>query len=69
MPPPAHTYTLTRKHLQEILFLQLCRLVVQDTGLAPAAPLLRGYAKVESLRIAELNDFVITAPSQACQPE
>lgn len=23
-----------------------------------------GYAKVESLSIAELNDFVITAPSQ-----
>ncbi|CAN7070982.1 unnamed protein product, partial [Brassica oleracea var. botrytis] len=29
----------------------------------------RSYAKVESLSIAELNDFVITAPSQACQPE
>ncbi|KAG2298949.1 hypothetical protein Bca52824_035421 [Brassica carinata] len=49
--------------------IKMDKLVVQDTGLAPAAPLLRGYAKVESLRIAELNDFVITAPSQACQPE
>ena len=29
----------------------------------------RGATKVESLSIAELNDFVITAPSQACQPE
>ncbi|KAJ4875272.1 Uncharacterized protein Rs2_40290 [Raphanus sativus] len=48
---------------------ELCRLVAQDTGLAQAAPLLRGFAKVESLRIAELNDFVITAPSQTCQPE
>ncbi|KAG2331495.1 hypothetical protein Bca52824_002675 [Brassica carinata] len=47
----------------------ILRLVAQDTGLARAAPLLRGHAKVESLRIAELNDFVITAPSQACQPE
>lgn len=35
-------------------------LVAQDTGLTPAAPLLRGYAKVESLSVAE-NDFVLTA--------
>ncbi|XP_013613858.1 PREDICTED: uncharacterized protein LOC106320029 [Brassica oleracea var. oleracea] len=40
------------------------RLVAQDTGLAPVAPLLKTYAKVETLSIAELNDFVITAPSQ-----
>lgn len=33
---------------------------LQDTGLTPAAPLLRGYAKVESLSVAE-NDFVLTA--------
>ncbi|KAF8095208.1 hypothetical protein N665_0339s0077 [Sinapis alba] len=39
-------------------------LVAQDTGLGPVAPLLKGYAKVESLSIVELNDFVITAPSQ-----
>lgn len=38
----------------------------RKTGLAPAAPLLRGNAKVESLSIAVLNDFVIAAPSQAC---
>ncbi|CAH8320473.1 unnamed protein product [Eruca vesicaria subsp. sativa] len=40
------------------------RLVARDTGLPPAAPLLKGYAKVESLTIAELNSFIITAPSQ-----
>lgn len=40
------------------------RLVEQDTGVRPAAPLLRSYAKVESLSIAELNNFLITAPSQ-----
>lgn len=44
------------------------RLVAQDTGLAPVAPLLKTYAKVETLSIAELNDFVITAPSQVCNP-
>ncbi|KAF8118643.1 hypothetical protein N665_0003s0018 [Sinapis alba] len=36
----------------------------QDTGLPSAAPLLRGYAKVEPLTIAELHNFIITAPSQ-----
>ncbi|KAH0943570.1 hypothetical protein HID58_003207 [Brassica napus] len=40
-------------------------LVAQDTGLTPASPRLRGYAKVESLSIAELNNFVTTAPSQS----
>ncbi|KAF2604444.1 hypothetical protein F2Q70_00027844 [Brassica cretica] len=39
-------------------------LVARDTGLPPAAPLLRSYAKVESMTIAELNNFVITALSQ-----
>ncbi|KAG5415922.1 hypothetical protein IGI04_003489 [Brassica rapa subsp. trilocularis] len=39
-------------------------LVAQDTGLTPATPRLRGYANVESLSIAELNNFVTTAPSQ-----
>ncbi|CAF2160193.1 unnamed protein product [Brassica napus] len=41
------------------------RLVAQDTGLPSAAPFLKSYAKVESLRIAELNEFVISASSQA----
>ncbi|CAF2106823.1 unnamed protein product [Brassica oleracea var. botrytis] len=39
------------------------RLVGEATGVTPAAPLLRGYAKVDALTIAELNNFVITAPS------
>ncbi|CAH8311695.1 unnamed protein product [Eruca vesicaria subsp. sativa] len=40
------------------------RLVARDTGLPPAAPLLRGYAKVEAITVSELNSFIITAPSQ-----
>ncbi|CAG7898667.1 unnamed protein product [Brassica rapa] len=40
------------------------RLVEQDTGLPPVAPLLKSYAKVEKLSISELNDFVVTATSQ-----
>lgn len=40
------------------------RLVEQDTGVRPATPLLRSYAKAEGLSIAELNNFVLTAPSQ-----
>ncbi|KAF3556735.1 hypothetical protein F2Q69_00016656 [Brassica cretica] len=44
-------------------------LVARDTGLTPAAPLLRAYAKVESMTIAELNNFVITAPSQVITQE
>ncbi|KAL0847011.1 hypothetical protein Bca101_020257 [Brassica carinata] len=36
-------------------------LVEQDTGVTPAALLLRGYAKLEALSIAELNNFFITA--------
>ncbi|KAG2250110.1 hypothetical protein Bca52824_089738 [Brassica carinata] len=39
-------------------------LVEQSTGLAPVAPLLKSYAKVEKLSISELNDFVLTAASQ-----
>ncbi|KAJ4865737.1 Rep_fac-A_C domain-containing protein [Raphanus sativus] len=40
------------------------KLVARDTGLPSAAPLLRGYAKVEPVTIRELNDFIITAMSQ-----
>ena len=40
------------------------RLVAKDTGLPSAAPLLRGYAKAEPLKITELNNFIITAPTQ-----
>ena len=40
------------------------RLLARDTGLPSAAPLLRGYAKVEPLKIADLNNFIVTAPTQ-----
>ncbi|KAF2599771.1 hypothetical protein F2Q68_00011136 [Brassica cretica] len=40
------------------------RLVAQDTRLPSAAPLLKSYANVESLSIAELNEFIISASSQ-----
>ncbi|CDY65483.1 BnaCnng47240D [Brassica napus] len=40
------------------------RLVSQDTGLPSAAPLLKSNAKVTTLSIAELSEFVIAAPSQ-----
>ncbi|KAG2290965.1 hypothetical protein Bca52824_037634 [Brassica carinata] len=36
----------------------------KDTGLPSAAPLLRGYAKVETLTISERNEFIITALTQ-----
>ncbi|CAN6847087.1 unnamed protein product [Brassica oleracea] len=39
-------------------------LLEQDTGLAPVGRLLRSFAKVETLSIAELNDFVLNASSQ-----
>ncbi|CAN7072474.1 unnamed protein product [Brassica oleracea var. botrytis] len=38
--------------------------VARDTGLPSAAPLLRGYAKVETLTISERNEFIITALTQ-----
>ncbi|CAN7042477.1 unnamed protein product [Brassica rapa subsp. trilocularis] len=42
----------------------VCRLVARDTGLPSAAPLLRSYAKVETMTMAELNAFVVNAASQ-----
>ncbi|WZZ43611.1 hypothetical protein YC2023_039870 [Brassica napus] len=39
-------------------------LVARDTGLPSAAPLLRSYAKVETMTMAELNAFVVNAASQ-----
>ncbi|KAF8102821.1 hypothetical protein N665_0193s0005 [Sinapis alba] len=56
-----HIYFDKETAVGERLFYSL---VSQDAGLTPVAPLLKGYAKVETLSIAELNDFVITAPSQ-----
>lgn len=38
--------------------------VSTDTGHQSAAPFLKGYAKVGSLTISGLNEFVMTAPSQ-----
>ncbi|KAJ4907304.1 Rep_fac-A_C domain-containing protein [Raphanus sativus] len=40
------------------------RLVAQYTGFPSAAQLPKSYVKVESLSIAELNEFVISASSQ-----
>ncbi|CAN6891993.1 unnamed protein product [Brassica oleracea] len=56
-----HVYFDKETNARESFFY---RLVARDTGLTPDAPLLRAYAKVESMTIAELNNFVITAPSQ-----
>ncbi|XP_013614348.1 PREDICTED: uncharacterized protein LOC106320521 isoform X4 [Brassica oleracea var. oleracea] len=36
----------------------------KDTGVPSAAPLLKGYAKVETLTVAELNNFITSATSQ-----
>lgn len=46
------------------LISSICRLVERDTGLPSAVPLLRSYAKVETMTIAELNRFIVTATSQ-----
>ncbi|KAG2313235.1 hypothetical protein Bca52824_024792 [Brassica carinata] len=43
---------------------EITALVVWDIGLPSAAPLLRAYAKVENVTMAELNNFIITASSQ-----
>ncbi|KAF2610009.1 hypothetical protein F2Q70_00009776 [Brassica cretica] len=40
------------------------RLVARDTGLPAAAPILKSYAKFEPVTIAELNNFITTAPAQ-----
>ncbi|XP_018464401.1 uncharacterized protein LOC108835674 [Raphanus sativus] len=40
------------------------QLVARDTGLTLVVPLLRSYAKVEKVTIAELSNFVLTAASQ-----
>ncbi|RID80630.1 hypothetical protein BRARA_A03277 [Brassica rapa] len=42
----------------------LCRLVARDTGLPSAAPLLKSYAKVETMTIADLSSFIVSAASQ-----
>ncbi|CAF1741609.1 unnamed protein product [Brassica oleracea var. botrytis] len=45
--------------------LKLDRLVARDTGLTSAAPLLKSYAKVETMTIADLCSFIVSAASQA----
>ncbi|CAN7094816.1 unnamed protein product [Brassica rapa subsp. narinosa] len=57
-----HVYYDKETHAGESLFY---RLVASDTGLPSAAPLLKSYAKVEPVTIAELNNFSTTDPPQA----
>ncbi|XP_048618544.1 uncharacterized protein LOC106400286 [Brassica napus] len=52
-----HVYYDKETHAGESLFY---RLVARDTGLPSAAPLLKSYAKVELVTIAELNNFITT---------
>ncbi|CAF1930177.1 unnamed protein product [Brassica oleracea] len=40
------------------------RLVARDTGLPSAAPLLKSYAKVETMTIADLSSFIVSTASQ-----
>ncbi|CAF1926906.1 hypothetical protein YC2023_058202 [Brassica napus] len=40
------------------------KLIARDTGLPSAAPLLRSYAKVKTMTIADLSSFIVTAESQ-----
>ncbi|KAL0750668.1 hypothetical protein Bca101_032671 [Brassica carinata] len=56
-----HVYFDKKTKAGEVRFYQL---VVRDTGLASAAPLLRSHAKVEKMTIAELNSFIVSAGSQ-----
>ncbi|CAF2157550.1 unnamed protein product [Brassica rapa] len=42
-------------------------MVSKDIGNTPVPSLLRGYAKVELLTIAELNEFVIISKPQVVQ--
>ncbi|KAJ4877726.1 Uncharacterized protein Rs2_42744 [Raphanus sativus] len=62
----AQNFKLTDSSLLIVSWLQSNweKLVAKDTGLPSAAPLLRGYAKVEPVTIPELNDFISTALSQ-----
>ncbi|CAN6925573.1 unnamed protein product [Brassica oleracea] len=40
------------------------KLIARDTGLPSAAPLLKSYAKVETMTIADLSSFIVTDASQ-----
>ncbi|CAN7076992.1 unnamed protein product [Brassica oleracea var. botrytis] len=56
-----HVYYDKETHAGEPLF---HRLVARDTGLPSAAALLKSYAKVEPVTIAELTNFITTDPPQ-----
>ncbi|KAF3591750.1 hypothetical protein DY000_02020219 [Brassica cretica] len=56
-----HVYYDKETHAGESLFY---RLVARETGLPSAAPLLKSFAKVEPVTIAELNSFITTDPPQ-----
>jgi len=57
----SHVYFDKKTYAGEVRFYQL---VARGTGLPSAAPLLRSYAKVETMTMAELNAFVVNAASQ-----
>ncbi|KAF2554569.1 hypothetical protein F2Q68_00015923 [Brassica cretica] len=56
-----HIYFDMETNAGEVYFYKL---VARDTGAPPAAPLLKGYAKVETLTVSELNSFIASASSQ-----
>ncbi|KAF3484966.1 hypothetical protein F2Q69_00052071 [Brassica cretica] len=56
-----HVYYDKETHAGESLFY---RLVARETGLSSPAPLLKSYAKVKPVTIAELNSFITTDPPQ-----
>ncbi|KAH0909213.1 hypothetical protein HID58_001538, partial [Brassica napus] len=56
-----HVYFDKKTRAGDALFYKL---VARDTGLPSAAPLLRSYAKVETMTIADLSSFIVSAESQ-----
>ncbi|CAN7102682.1 unnamed protein product [Brassica rapa subsp. narinosa] len=56
-----HVYSDKKTEAGAALFY---RLVARDTGLPSAAPLLKSYAKVETMTIADLSSFIVSAASQ-----
>nr|VDD09625.1 unnamed protein product [Brassica oleracea] len=66
-PPADNNHLMATIKLENLRYLErslFYKLVSTDTVLQSAAPLLKASAKVENLTISELNEFVITAPSQ-----
>ncbi|CAN6882663.1 unnamed protein product [Brassica oleracea] len=56
-----HIYFDMETNAREVYFYKL---VARETGAPPAAPLLKGYPKVETLTVSELNSFIASASSQ-----